>query len=422
MPPNTGKGHTSLPIAVIMATPPGFNPGMLFCELTADAVLRHIACATDRQFYRLIPIENRFHLAAQDERARAIGRCDLGLDMALLTDLSMLADRTPLYWGDFLHMRHYLAELAPYLGSGQAGEALARRLLLLDEAPDALLRRAVSFGSTLLFNSATDLLSAEYGDRLARLVRSARLVMVRDIVSAAQISTLTGPEQPSALGLDPAQMVALFDDWRSLFRGTPPAPAAAAGGLVFLGRAAHDQFALRFLLDRLREGLGLSFAWLPWGDASAFPLLHHQPGDPWELPTATDPAASLATLIAEVAAARLVVTDTYHLAVIAWSLGTPAVMLTGQDWRGAPERRCVNSGPPLARIDKRFVFFARHGLLEFLLEPTLLSAPELAGLAAENIAALVRDGRVLARHQAELRGWAVHCAARLRTALEAAAA
>ena len=41
-------------------------------------------------------------------------------------DISLLADRISLYWGDFLHMRHDLAELAPYLGSGDlAGEPSA---------------------------------------------------------------------------------------------------------------------------------------------------------------------------------------------------------------------------------------------------------------------------------------------------------
>ena len=53
--------------------------------------------------------------------------------------------------------------------------------------------------------------------------------------------------------------------------------------------------------------------------------------------------------------AAFVVTDTYHLAVIAWSLGTPALTLRGRHWEGDFN----------AVVDKRYIFHVQHGLQDF---------------------------------------------------------
>lgn len=403
-------------IAVITATPPGFNPGMLVSELTAWAMLRRLGALGRARFLRLVPVEQRFALTDPADRAAAIARCDLGIDHAVLADPAELAETVPLFWGDFLHMRHYVGAIAALLPGGP-DPAVARRFLLLEGAPDAVLRRAVSFGTTLLFNTASDLLDPAYGAALRRFAAGARLVAPRDLVSAARLRDLA-PACGGACGLDCAQMAVLAEDWRDLFPRPPAKVAPHAGGLLFLGRARHEPAALDALLGRLGQGLGIGWEVLPWGDGSAFPMLvgQHQPQPACVAPPA-NPAPDLAALIGAVAGARLVVTDTYHLMVIAWSLGVPAVLLPGQSFNAPETGRDVNLGNLLAPIDKRVMFLARHGLLEFMLAPETLACARLRAAALDNMLGQIGDGRIVTNHLSELRSLAGAAEQALATAL-----
>jgi hypothetical protein len=60
---------------------------------------------------------------------------------------------------------------------------------------------------------------------------------------------------------------------------------------------------------------------------------------------------------------RGIVTDTYHVAVNAWSVGVPAVLVIDD---GPFDRRNVNFGHPLAPRDKRWVFMSMYDALDFL--------------------------------------------------------
>lgn len=404
----------SEPIAVVLASPPGFNPGMLFSELAARAFCERNGLASRATWFRFVPIEDR--LADRDAEARriALERCDVGIDFETLDRASSLRGFRPLYWGDFLHMRQYVEVVSRMMArSGRPGAA--EEILLLAGADPEIVASAVSCGTTLLFNTASDLLDPAYGPHLASLARDMKAILVRDLVSAVQLGDLTGEPGRSFLGTDVTQLVTLLDDWREVFGPGIELRGAEEGvGLAFFARGSHRVRDLDRILRRLGAELGAALRWLPWGDRAAFPALGALQRKLRLAPVGGAESPPLHDLIEAVARAEVVVTDTYHLAVVAWSLGTPAVMVPGEPGDG---ERTVNAGHWSARIDKRYVFYAQHGLLEFFLEPALVRDADRLEQALERIQAAMRERGIVAWHRAAVRRRAAWTEARVREAL-----
>ena len=398
-------------IAVVMATPPGFNPGMLLSEMAAVDFFRSRGLLPAVKFYRFIPLEKRLGHLAESVRERTLRRCDIGLSFHHLGTAASVNGSRLLFWGDYLHMWQYVRAVSGLLGPGRCVEDL----LLLASADPRTLSETVSCGTTLLFNSARDLADPAYGPLLARLALNCRLMLVRDMVSAAQLSMLTGRGLEDHLGIDAVQFLSARENWRESWpAGMETTPFEPGGGLLFLGRDRHRRREAAAVVGQLGSALGARFRWLPWGDASAFPLLAEIPAL-GARQARDDPYPSLGSLVASVASARIVVTDTYHLAVTAWTYGVPAVLLQGHYW---PRERDVSAGSWLSRIDKRHAFYSQYGLMDFYLPPDVFEDRERLKATLENIAALVADARIGMRHREVVRTSASRVATKLASALD----
>ena len=327
---------------------------MLASQVAARWFLRRHQLDGDATYFRLMPIGDRLAHLAADAKHDCLQRVDDGIEYHVLLHADQLADTSPLYWGDLLHMRQYVDSIRGLLrGSSDAPEDL----LLLRNSPIDLLRRAVSFGTTFLYHSASDLADEAYAPSFRRFVVNARSVMPRDIVSLAQLVAFT-PRVPVALGLDATQLFCGEADWRGAFlEGTDRSLAKPGALLCYFARGKHDVDDLREAIELFSRGFGQQVHWLPWGDRLSFPHGGEYEGrlDLHDLAGGRQPR--LSALLEAVAAAKCVLTDTYHVAVIAWSLGTPAMIVRGDHWP-----RDYN-----AVIDKRYVFCVQHGLQEFFL-------------------------------------------------------
>ena len=84
-------------------------------------------------------------------------------------------------------------------------------------------------------------------------------------------------------------------------------------------------------------------------------------------PPAPEPDVTFDKLLEIIADSRLVLTDTYHLAVLAWRLGTPAVCLTeaGETSSGWS----VNLGHGGTARDKRVDLYSQLDVLPLLADP-----------------------------------------------------
>jgi len=368
------------PVSVITATPPGFNPGMLASEVAARWFLRRKALDRDVTFFRLIPLEDRLAGLEPDAQSACLQRVYEGIDHEILLRADQLAGTTPLYWGDLLHMRQYLASIRRLLRSAQD---TPEDLLLLKGSSMDLVRRAVSFGTTFLYHSAADLNDDDYGPWFRRFVCNARLVLPRDIVSYAQLASIT-PHHSALLGLDATQLFCGESCWRGAFpQGTDTSLACPETVLCYFARGNHDVADLRKAIGLVSREFGLPVRWLPWGDTFSFPHVerYSEQLDVEDISPGSPPR--LSALLEAVAAAKCVLTDTYHVAVVAWSLGTPALIVRGHYWPHDYN----------AVVDKRSVFCIQHGLQEFLLN----DARDHADLAAfiRRAAGLVLAGKSL---------------------------
>ncbi|WP_143780755.1 hypothetical protein [Ornithinimicrobium sp. CNJ-824] len=307
------------------------------------------------------------------------------------------------YWGDFHHMAVYLDQTADVLhrrmsvGSREEASAIAADFLMLRGQPREVLSRAVTFGTTLAFNTALDY-SGRYGVEFTRLLEGLHGAWFRDGYSARVAELARTPRAASCLGSDAAFVL----------EGVTQSSAASGVG-VFIGRSPVSPETVAKVGKALTEGLGGVPQWIPWGTAPAmwpmwgrkrlrvaWPELER--GAPLSRrdrarhlrevvrgPGLKEEVLPAHELFRRIAECRVILTDTYHLAVNAWRIGTPAVLFFD---RRASRGWNVNSGAGVGR-DKRHDLYSQLDALPLLVD---LDAPPV-GSAARDLGEAVKELR-----------------------------
>lgn len=361
-------------VSALTATPPWPNPGMASVDLALFALWRRHALPGEIRFARLYtPAERRPGVSA--EREVLLHRRDqlpFDYEVARGRHEELYASRALIYWGDFLQSREYLHHVAATLveiGAERNREEALRtveRHLLLSEAPDGVLGRALAFGGTLIFNRARDYQDAGYARRLARFLTGCRRVWMRDVYSARRAAEILGPAAAHPLGVD-GSLLLHGEDLDLLPRSGwfEAAGSAQSRAGIFFGRTNARLAALaRFARDLCRR-LKTEAEWLPWFDPAARPNLLPEtraafPGmrvdDNPEPPLVGDVLARLGEY-------AFVISDTYHVCVNAWRAGVPAICLGSAV--SSREMYDVSFGWCCAWRDKRQTFYAMHDAMEF---------------------------------------------------------
>lgn len=281
-----------------------------------------------------------------------------------------------LYWGDFHHMATYqrstvdvlTRELAtPLTVHDAAGQA--RRVLLQEGAGADVRARTLSYGTTLMMNAPDDygaayqhlLEEAAYQHLLEEFVRGARRVWFRDPYSAS-VGALLRQEDASCHGVDAAVLA-----------GVLPATPGTGTMEVFLGRSRLLPEEVALFGRAVARATGTRPRWLAWGKEPAFSPMGSRPRfrRAWrDAALGADQETPLGELLDRVQDASLVLTDTYHLAVNAWRLGTPAILLV-DDPAGPSD---VNGGSRHSHRDKRRDLYSQWEAL-----PLLVHLPSVRG-------------------------------------------
>ncbi|MGK5696139.1 hypothetical protein ACSNOJ_25160 [Streptomyces sp. URMC 128] len=377
-------------VAVITAPNIGYrNTGMLTVDLAFESLRRRTAPETETTWYTLHTPETV-----------PLRECARGTEFPfrfhpLTEHLDSLRDHDAVvFWGDFLHTRHYLEQDATnrlldfgFAEDRAAARNLLNRTLLFADQPDELLTRTLSYGGTILHNSQSDYEDKEYGPLFSRLVTRSRRVWVRDPLSAAKIAHLRGDRTTDHFGSDAALLSRPGDlDHLPTTQWSRAVPDGGAIG-VFLGaRTPIPEWLPAFCQD-LSERLGTPLEWLPWFDRDVPAPVGHIAQRPGR--------HTIGDLVRVLPRYRLVITDTYHLAVNSWGAGTPAVCV------GAPEPTPKTHDDYLTLSDvKKHVFHMAYDATDFYLSTQeghrqsidLLDrlVPLLEGGGAEAVAARIR--------------------------------
>jgi len=359
-------------LAIITATPPSINPGMLACESTARTFVSRAGLLPDCTFFRVRDLGDGLRHLGSRQMLEIVAACDIGIEFSHLSHESQLHGMVPVFWGDFLHMHAYHRAIAP---AHSGGLPAIFDLLLLAGAPDTQ-RRSISYGTSFLFNSTADYDDPHYGPAFEALFENAFHVQMRDAVSAAVVAGIRRRLENS-FGIDPAQLLSL-NAYESAIVGDL-ANSRESGrfdrAAVFFARGKHDWNLLEGFLEKLTSSVGVHAEWIPWGDSLSFPHMesvHYQSKVP-QLPKDRQNANRLQSLLRTIRESRCVITDTYHLAVISWAIGVPAVVIPG-DYHD-PEK-IAKTANVRVRHDKRKVILSQDRLLDFYVEPYLIASSE----------------------------------------------
>jgi hypothetical protein len=183
---------------------------------------------------------------------------------------------------------------------------------------------------------------------------------------------------------------------------------------MFFGRTKSLPSVLHGFCAALAAAHDCELAWLPWGTTGGFPHLTTPEG--WA-PTVLrlDPDATTTEMIQRIARARLVVSDTYHLCVIAWTLGVPAICIA-EALDDAPTS--VNSGRRFAWRDKREIFYSQYDALDLFVHRRELEDPARAEARLHHLVTLRSRPEAVRRIVDSMRAHANGVGAELAALLE----
>jgi hypothetical protein len=281
-----------------------------------------------------------------------------------------------LYWGDFHHMAPYVTQVARVIGTEHASQ-LARRYLLLDGVSDRAILSSASFGTTLLFNSPEDFSEGAYGRALAGLLTNNVGTWFRDPVSTILARGFSSA--PVATGVDPALLVD---------RAQLPVSASDRDKVgVFLGRTRATHEGLWVIARRLADRLGTRMEWLDWGDSTGFREFASLPD--WVHLSESYGSTRALDALSHLASCSVVVTDSYHAALIAWRFGIPA----------------ITASMPISRWgwrDKRELAASQYGALDFVVHAIELASNRTLETKLDLILDVIHAGRVAAFVQRQI--------------------
>lgn len=348
-----------------------------------------------------------YHLNPSGDPARQHGQSRITYALIPSDRDFFQRQRAIIYWGDFLHMRQYHQTVAKRLvqagicASPESAQARVREVLLQAGEDTPTLKKTLTFGSSLLFNTITDEIAPGYQTDLARFLGSCKSAWFRDVYSAFKASLIRGVAEESCLGVDCATLL----DPLQIYPLESRLPREDRIG-VFFGRTVGNARKMVEFASALARGLRCKLSWLNWGDENAFPNLRSITADRTirSLQSSRERSeGSAPDGMAELLRLRAVVTDTYHVCVNAWNLGVPAICTLGDDY---DRNRNVNFGDNFARRDKRVVFMSMYDALDFLVRDDELQNGERRKLRVMHLSELIHSGKEIAAVQSRIRAHA----------------
>ena len=402
-------------VSVVYASMNHFNPGMV----TVNESFRSWARGVD------FPLEaEHFALGVRAEFDGAHRPRELHGNL----DRALAADRV-LFWGDWQQTTRYQESVVRDFPQGFDAAATARgttatdqvrQHLLLSGQPDAVLRRVGVVGSTTALNSARDFLDDAYQHDLERLFGKAAFVLMRDPISVVHAQAIRAATGDACQGFDCAFLL----DAATLIRDAEP-PTSRPYVATYFGRnqanRGHEAFT-----QALARAAGAEVVALPWLERQGYRAggtvqrvwrrVRRGASEPSRGPG----SPPLDELLATVRGARFVVTDTYHLAVNAWNLGVPAVVVADVS---EDKPFSVNSGARFAWRDKRYELYSMIEALHLFVRTSELVEPARRRARLDHLVALLtsRERSVVDVAHARVAHLRANFDARLRRELGATA-
>jgi hypothetical protein len=232
--------------------------------------------------------------------------------------------RAVILWGDFILSDTWLEQMVRHISKRESRPEAEIRAHVYDTLfPGPGVRTdTIVFGQSLQFGDDKIFHNEPYLTRLRHLLTTARLARVRDPVSAYRAGIITGLSPNKFAGVDAAL---LLDALNPAPKETDRSADVNQVGIFFY-RTKGAQIAHLGLASALRRVRGLRCAWIPWLPTKSMPAwIKMVFGIRGSLVDGANP--SVADYIKAIRSCRFIVTDTYHLTLLAWSNGVPAICI-----------------------------------------------------------------------------------------------
>lgn len=307
-------------VSVIFAFPPHFNPGMHSVDYALwQFINRHdLNSVAEFKFYTMLNIPKDvcdfvdfpFTYELSDQNLEVISNSDLII-----------------FWGDFLHSKNYLEneifsaikEKYPENNEDLIKDIIYRNLLL--ENIDLSNTSIIVFGGNLLDFRINYYKDDRYISSLCDLYKAASLILMRDPISAVTVNNLLNSYKENFCGIDGA-FLSTGNKTKYLYRNKVRDNSQPYKVGIFFGRSWYYDEVLSFSCKTCNH-LGVKGIWLPWFHFKPWPLEEKYEGEI----DLTVPDTEFFGTLDNLAECSLVITDTYHLCINAWSLGIPAICI-----------------------------------------------------------------------------------------------
>jgi len=320
-------------------------------------------------------------------------------------------DDIVLFWGDFQwgydFLNQSIKRLRKKVDTGtvytevEAEEIIKNHFLLRRLWKENTLKdiTLMSYGSTLFQNNIKDLNRKEYINNLEALIRNSTFLKFRDPYSANYCAGVLNSYEQSFLGVDPA-LLSTQKELLSLPIGDGNFISSYEGNVgYYFGRSSRSipKKKITLFIKKILKETGTKAVNIPWSHFGKKLFNTKNRIDNFEfyrklflLPTEKVQMDKFHSgdIIKGMKECSLILTDTYHLAVISILLGVPVVMFP--DFQTS-RIRDANMGYRVSWRDKRVLLFLTNNLSDLIVIPELLSDHEYCEAKINVIQKFIHD-------------------------------
>jgi len=303
----------------------------------------------------------------------------------------LVASDALIYWSDWQHLpcsyeyyKQCLLEMSIAKSEQEAIRLIGSHIFLTDQ-PDEVLDRTISFGQTIMYNTLGHETTPDYGAAYRSFYKRARRVFMREVFSARKVSRLRADYSNNNACVDCA-MLLRDDDVDRMSKSASNEDLAFCRDkiAVFFGRSDIGVKDIESVVEILSDDLKAPAFSLPWGLPSlGFPQTKVLP---FPAPSGGRRFIKVGDSLAMIRCAKVVVTDTYHVAVNAWARGVPAICVGGILSKLEFD---LNSGYRFSSIDKRYSLYEMLEALDFYVHEEELKDAEFLKAHLRHIVGLI---------------------------------
>ncbi len=313
---NTQLDHSKPRIAALCATPRFMNTGMRCVDQSLYELLASLNLLKNTNFYCFDPPSHQ-----NTDEVEILYKAIYEMKPYSEYDLILL-------WGDFIVTKKWIDRVCEIMvGAGSSSQKssvrnLVENRVLLSGCTHDIYEKTILYGQSIMVDDYSIFKDGRYFKQFATLLHEVKFARFRDPLSAYRAGMISGLPTGNFMGVDAALMLASLDKYERPKSGENKSNESIG---VFFGRTRNAKLTKLLIgLVLRREYPRSKVRWIPWLRD------REHPGDSlkkvFRLSVKSRPS-SVEGFIQELQASRFIVTDTYHMSLLAWSYGIPSICI-----------------------------------------------------------------------------------------------